>query len=599
MNSESLLPGGDEKVGSSRPPARVRLRHLRKEFEFFARPWDRLVQWASLGHVRRGTPFVAVDDVDLSIEAGESVGIVGANGAGKSTLLKLICGVLHPTAGSVEVDGRLAGLLELGTGFHPEFTGRANIILNARFLGLHRDEIEERLDDIIAFAGVGRFIDQPLRTYSTGMQLRLAFAVAAHTRPDLLVVDEALAVGDAAFTHRCVERIRRFHATGGTLLFATHDPGMLKTLCDRALLIDRGRILVEGSPQEVLELYNERIALPAGTEEILVQERERVAHAPHRSGNWSALIRSVELLGGPGEARRAFISGEKITIEVEVCFLTAVENPTIGILIRDRLGRDVYGTNTHLLQIASGSFAPGEKLVVSFVMPLELGAGEYSLTVAAHTLDVHVHDSFDWIDRVVSFKVLPAATADSIGPVRLSPRVVLARPRAPEAPADWAPLLEEVFGAPVPDRIRAGTAAGPWLFRGWYEPEGEGASAFAWTRERFSFLIDLRGETLEVDAGYRPDAGHSGLATVRVWVFDQFLGAFPVHPDSPGAALRVPIPAAARCAAAVVTMEVAGWSPRGIGLNEDDRTLGLCVRCIEVRGPTMAQGRPLARSAHE
>lgn len=594
-----------ELAGSSDPsltptPVAVRARRLRKEFELFTRPWDRLVQWGTLGRVRRGRLFVAVDDIDLTVAAGDAVGIVGVNGAGKSTLLKLICGVLYPSGGEVEVQGRLASLLELGTGFHPEFSGRANLVFNARFLGLHHDEIQARMDDIIAFADVGEFIDQPLRTYSTGMQLRLAFAVAAHTRPDVLVIDEALAVGDAAFTRKCIEHIRQFSAAGGTLLFATHDAGMLKSLCRHAILLEHGRVYAEGAPRDVLEVYNERLAGPVASVGACVREQLSTTTAPRRSGNCGALIRSVAFLGGDGGDRRAFISGEKVTVRVEVCFLTAVDNPTVGILIRDRLGHDVYGTNTHLLEVASGSFAAGETLVVSFAMRLELGAGEYELTVAAHTLDVHIHESYDWIDRIVSFRVLPSAAAASIGPACLHPRVVLERAAGPSPAASWSELLVGVFGAEVPAEIVINAAAEPWLFRGWYASEGEGDACFAWTRERFSFLIDLRGDTLEIEAGHQPGAQAPRRVDVRVWIFDHFLGAHVFEVTPPWSTLRVPVPIAFRQDAGVVTMELDGWSPRQIGFNDDDRTLGLQVRRLAVvQDETVARERAASGTASE
>src|SRR5215831_17789840 len=253
----------------------LRVVRLRKEFHFYQRPWDRIIEWISGGRLQRSQIFVALKDITFHVAQGQAIGIIGANGAGKSTLLKIICGTLFPTAGHVELVGRVASLLELGAGFHPDFTGRQNIVFNARFLGLSDEEIHERMGAIIEFSELREFIDRPLRTYSSGMQVRLAFAVVANVNPRILIIDEALAVGDAYFQQKCIRCIRQFREEGVTLLFVSHDPTTVKTLCDEALLLHHGAVVDRGRPEKVLANYNTLIAREAGTRDILSLESKQ------------------------------------------------------------------------------------------------------------------------------------------------------------------------------------------------------------------------------------------------------------------------------------------------------------------------------------
>lgn len=241
----------------------IRARGLGKTFRIYAEPLDRLLEVFS--RKPRHVPFVALQGVDLDIAPGETVGIVGRNGSGKSTLLQLIAGTLQPSTGEVEVNGRVAALLELGSGFNPEFTGRENVYLNGQVMGLRRQEVEERFDRIEAFADIGRFIDQPVRTYSSGMLVRLAFAVAINTDPDILIIDEALAVGDEAFQRKCFARLDEVKARGATILFVSHAAASVVNLCDRAVLLDGGEMLLAGQPKTVVGLYQR--LLHAGSED--------------------------------------------------------------------------------------------------------------------------------------------------------------------------------------------------------------------------------------------------------------------------------------------------------------------------------------------
>jgi len=229
----------------------ISLRQVSKVFRLYNNPTDRLMEWVL--PVKRHQEFHALRDITLEIPKGRTIGLIGQNGAGKSTLLKLITGTLLPTYGTMEIRGRVAALLELGTGFHPEFTGRQNIYVNGQLLGMSREELVKLEPEIIAFTELGPFIDQPVRTYSSGMVLRLGFSIAAAMNPELLIIDEALSVGDARFSQKCIRRIREFRDEGTTILFVSHDPGAVTTLCDEAVLLERGAVRSRGLPKDILE----------------------------------------------------------------------------------------------------------------------------------------------------------------------------------------------------------------------------------------------------------------------------------------------------------------------------------------------------------
>ena len=247
----------------------IEIKGLSKRFRVYDRPLDRLKEWLTPKGMSFHWAYWALRDIDLEVKKGSSLGIIGVNGAGKSTLLKILCGTLSPTFGSVEIKGRIAGLLELGSGFHPEFTGRQNIYLNARLLGLSDADIEKKLQSIVEFAELGDFLDHPLRIYSTGMALRLGFSVAANVDPDILIIDEALAVGDAYFQQKCLKYLKDFRAKGGTLIFVSHDPGAVKLLCDSAVLLHKGRI-VANDTQKIM--FSNALTNQIGIGQILPHE---------------------------------------------------------------------------------------------------------------------------------------------------------------------------------------------------------------------------------------------------------------------------------------------------------------------------------------
>ena len=402
----------------------LRIRNLGKAYKRYARKSGRLLEW--LGAEPQHELRWVLRDVTFDVEPGESVGIVGSNGAGKSTLLKLIAGTTPPTAGTVQVTGTVSALLELGIGFHPDFTGRENVYMAGSISGLPAERIGQLMADIEEFAEIGDYLDQPVRVYSSGMHVRLAFSVATAIRPDVLIVDEALSVGDAYFAHKSFERIRRFRAEGTTLLFVSHNPGAVKTLCDRALLIDRGLLIRDDAPDAVLDYYNAMIAVQKADEQIRQAEREtgRVT----RSGSNAARIERVELLNG-GRPVRAVRSGDPATIHIDIMIEEDIPELTAGILIRDRLGNDVFGTNTFHCEALQRNLMRGQRLAVEFVFgALQLGIGSFSLTTALHARDSHISSNYDWWDRALVFQVVHGEGPMAIGVCRLPVQVIWVEP---------------------------------------------------------------------------------------------------------------------------------------------------------------------------
>lgn len=593
-SSQHLVPGVQHDLGKTRREGEetrsvqtvLRVIALHKEFRFYRHPWNRILEWCSAGRLQRSQIFTALQNINFEVTEGSALGVIGANGAGKSTLLKIICGTLYPTAGRVELVGRVASLLELGTGFHPDFTGRQNIVFNARFLGLSDEEIRERMAAMVAFSELDNFIDRPLRTYSSGMVLRLAFGVVANVGPQILIIDEALSVGDAYFQQKCIRRIRQFRDEGVTLLFVSHDPGAVKTLCSEALLLHHGRLVDRGQPEEVLASYNTVIAREAGSREILSLEAERATVQgqvrAHRSGSFLAIVEQVRLCDAHGQECRSFLAGEEATITVRVLCIDEVSDPTIGILIRDRLGNDIYGTNTYHYQVQTGVWTGGEVLEASFRLALNLGPGEYSLTVAVHTLDVHLEDCFDWIERLLVFQMLPSLSNRFIGTTFLQPQVTFQRVTEQAGPQVWEPALAQVFGRDFPRALTVASADAPWLFSGWYPPEGTGQDAFRWTHETCIFLLDLRGEHLSFEIGTnRPDAATQPVQ-VSAWLFDCQLDSVLVDASGSWRLFSLPIPAACQVAHGFIRLQIDGWCPARVGVNTDQRVLGLQVRRIWV-----------------
>ncbi len=379
-------------------------RNVSKLYQIYNRPADRLKEVLWLGSRTLHEDFWALRDVNLSIEKGETVGIIGPNGCGKSTLLQILCGILEPTAGRVVRKGRVAALLELGAGFNPEFSGRENVFINGELMGLSRMAIERSLPSIERFAEIGDFIDHPVKTYSSGMYVRLAFATAIHTEPDILVVDEALAVGDAVFANRCVRKFQQLQEAGVTVVFVSHDLGLVKQVCSRAVFLLKGEIQEDGDPSAVVNRY-------VG----MVLERERQFQgngwpatseslpASNRHGDRLSEVTTVELHGPDGQPTRTLVAGDPARVRVVARFHEEQPDPMVGMLIRTRTGMDVFGTNTRLENVKVPSCRMDDTLEVEFSFNCWLTPQEYTLTVATQHPDGHSHD---WLDDVITFRVL-------------------------------------------------------------------------------------------------------------------------------------------------------------------------------------------------
>jgi len=386
----------------------VNVHNVSKLYRLYDRPSDRILEAVSLNRYQRHQDFWALRDISLSVESGETLGVVGPNGCGKSTLLQIICGVLEPTAGRVRKLGRIAALLELGAGFNPEFTGRENVYLNGEILGLARAEIEQVLPEIERFADIGEFIDRPVKTYSSGMYVRLAFSTAINVSPDILIVDEALAVGDAVFANRCIRKFEEIKKRGVTVIFVSHDLSLVKLISDRAIFLMNGRIEAAGEPSHVINRY---IGVVLERQKAFVQtEREPAKlQATFRHGDRMAEVIDAEMLGRDGRPARVLESGEPVTVRVTSKFYADQPDPMVGIMIRTRIGMDVFGTNTKLEKLSLGHCRAGDILEVDFHFNCWLAPQEYTLTIATQHPDGSSHD---WLDEALAFTVVaPRYTA--------------------------------------------------------------------------------------------------------------------------------------------------------------------------------------------
>ncbi|MFN2498473.1 MAG: ABC transporter ATP-binding protein, partial [Pyrinomonadaceae bacterium] len=399
----------------------LRVDKVSKQYRIYERPGDRLKESITRGRLRRHKEFWALRDVDFQIEAGTTVGIVGPNGCGKSTLLQIISGTLAPTHGDVWHEGRIAALLELGAGFDPEFTGVENVYMNASLLGLSRRETEILFPAIERFAEIGPFLYQPVKSYSSGMYVRLAFAIAASVDPDILIIDEALAVGDAVFQHRCLSRLKELHDRGTTVLFVSHDAGAVRALCSRALLLKAGTLLADGKPADVLNQYQKIImerekayeADTASTTQpaFAAEELSRPLDYSYRHGNGSAEIVGGTLKDATNRELHITESGGAASLRIFARFLRDVADPVIGFLIRNRHGIHVYGTNTKEKQIEFGDVRRGEIIDVTFSFECWLGIDQYSISLAVHSRD---GEAYDWLDAALFFKVTSTTLIEGV-----------------------------------------------------------------------------------------------------------------------------------------------------------------------------------------
>ncbi len=402
----------------------LRVERVSKQYRIYDHPNDRLKEMLTRGRWKRHREFWALHEISFDIEAGTTTGIVGPNGSGKSTLLQIITGTLEPTHGNVWYEGRVAALLELGAGFNSEFTGVENVYMNAALMGISRSEAEALLPEIERFAEIGPFIRQPVKTYSSGMYVRLAFAVAISASPQILIIDEALAVGDAVFQHRCMRRLKQMQEAGVTIFFVSHDPSAVRALCSRAILLNEGHMIADGKPAEVLNRYQQLIMAreqafdsapateDARAEDISVDaDHSKLTNYSFRHGDGTAEVLKVELLNGSRRPVELVESGEPVTVRVRVLFFADVDDPVCGFMIRNRHGIHLYGTNTRLQEIDLGEVRRGEIIEVTFAFDCWLAPDSYSVAVAAHSLDAV---SFDWIDGALFFQVMSGTPMEGV-----------------------------------------------------------------------------------------------------------------------------------------------------------------------------------------
>jgi lipopolysaccharide transport system ATP-binding protein len=398
-------------------------------------------QWARLRHVfapqkHSAKGIWALRDVSFSVAKGEAFGIVGANGSGKSTLLQIVAGILRPTSGTVEINGRLSALLELGSGFAPEFSGRQNVYLNASILGLTTAEVDYRFETIERFASIGDFIDQPIRTYSTGMVLRLAFAVAAHVDPEILIVDEALAVGDIAFRQRCMRRIHELRAGGTTILFVSHETGDVKALCERCLWLENGTMRGLGDADSVIAAYlshmvqrerasdaRDQIPTSAPTAPQIV----RAVSGRHRYGDKTAEITGAELTDSVGRQMGQWTAGTNSVLRLSFLAHAELTRPMAGYLVRNEKGETIFGSNTTRENYPLPLIRPGEINTVDFHWTLpELAPGRYFISLAVSDGSIYDFRVCDYVEDAIVLDA-PPGHRDVSGYVGLKCSVVIHR----------------------------------------------------------------------------------------------------------------------------------------------------------------------------
>ncbi|MDA9889275.1 ABC transporter ATP-binding protein [Synechococcus sp. AH-224-G16] len=401
----------------------IQVSNLGKAYKQYSSRWARLKEWVGPKHQCRHTLHWILQDINFTISAGEAIGIIGINGAGKSTLLKLITGTTKPTTGSIHIRGSLAALLELGMGFHPDFTGRQNVYMAGQLLGLSEANIGRLMPEIEAFAEIGDYMDQPVRIYSSGMQVRLAFSVATAQRPEVLIIDEALSVGDAYFQHKSFARIREFRKQGTTLLIVSHDRSAIQSLCDRAILLKEGSIVKDGKPQEVFDFYNALIA----EKEISTIKVKQFSDGSVQtsSGTGDAIVDQIYITNNNGEVVECVDVGELVNLHIKVKINSEIESLVLGYSIKDRLGQEMYGSNTWYSEQVL--FQPSVGSVVSFDISFaaNLGVGSYSITTALHDQQSHLSLNYEWRDLALVFSVVNSSKKRFAGNLWLDDKIMV------------------------------------------------------------------------------------------------------------------------------------------------------------------------------
>ena len=387
----------------------ISVQGVSKIYKLYDKPIDRLKEAVSLTHKSYHRDFFALSDISFDVKKGETVGIIGTNGSGKSTILKIITGVLSPTTGTAEVSGNISALLELGAGFNSEYTGLENIYMNGTMMGFSREEMQRRMDDILRFADIGDFVNQPVKTYSSGMFVRLAFALAINVDPEILIVDEALSVGDVFFQAKCYRRMEEMMKNGTTILMVSHDMGSIIKYCDKVVLLNRGHFVAQGEAGKMVDLYKkEALGLPveATVSDKRMKDRMNLNPEVQEYGDGRASFEDFGTLDARGNVTNLLLKGEMFTIRERVRFHAPIENPIFTYTLRDKKGTDITGTNTLFEGTEIKPVKDGDVYTVSFRQKMNLQGGEYLLSMSCTGYENGEHVVYHRLYNVLSLTVI-------------------------------------------------------------------------------------------------------------------------------------------------------------------------------------------------
>lgn len=418
----------------------IQVKGLEKAYKLYDKPSDRLKEALGFGRKKRYKEHYALKGVDMTIYQGETVGIIGTNGSGKSTILKIITGVLNPTGGSVHVSGRISALLELGAGFNMEYNGIENIYLNGTMIGFSKKEIDAKMDDILNFADIGDYVHQPVKTYSSGMFVRLAFAVAINIEPEILIVDEALSVGDVFFQAKCYHKFEEFKEMGKTIVFVSHDLSSISKYCDRVVLLNQGVKLGEGSPKEMIDAYKQVLVgqyVPAADDHSLLSDKEITAAAAAAAGTVKgevnpelleygtkdAMITGYKITDDMGRETSALLKGKECTITMQVHFEHDIEAPIFAFTIKNIKGVEITGTNTMVEKAFLSPVRAGSDMEITFTQKIDLQGGEYLLSFGVTGFEKEEFQVYHRLYDVINMTVI--SDKDTVGYYDMNSRVVV------------------------------------------------------------------------------------------------------------------------------------------------------------------------------
>lgn len=418
----------------------IQVKGLEKAYKLYDKPSDRLKEALGFGRKKRYKEHYALKGVDMTIYQGETVGIIGTNGSGKSTILKIITGVLNPTGGSVHVNGRISALLELGAGFNMEYNGIENIYLNGTMIGFSKKEIDAKMDDILNFADIGDYVHQPVKTYSSGMFVRLAFAVAINIEPEILIVDEALSVGDVFFQAKCYHKFEEFKELGKTIVFVSHDLSSISKYCDRVVLLNQGVKLGEGSPKEMIDAYKQVLVgqyVPAADDHSLLSDKEITAAAAAAAGTVKgevnpelleygtkdAMITGYKITDDMGRETSALLKGKECTITMQVHFEHDIEAPIFAFTIKNIKGVEITGTNTMVEKAFLSPVRAGSDMEITFTQKIDLQGGEYLLSFGVTGFEKEEFQVYHRLYDVINMTVI--SDKDTVGYYDMNSRVVV------------------------------------------------------------------------------------------------------------------------------------------------------------------------------